>query len=73
MKYAAIIKHMFRDDHDIRVDIYNIPKEIENIGPYEIKKYVERNLLGNFEVICVTDRISENDNYQSIEKFLGEK
>lgn len=60
-KYAVIIKHAMRDDSDMRVDIFTVPKEVEDIGPLEIRKHVERQLLGYFEVVCVTDRVSEQD------------
>lgn len=59
MKYAVIIKHKMRDNSDIRVDIIDVPDELENVGPHEIRQIAEIDLLGAFEVLAVTDRISE--------------
>lgn len=61
MKYAVLIKHVFRDFSDIRIELVEVPSDIENIGPYEIKKFIEQRLLGNFEVIAVTDRINQTE------------
>lgn len=57
-RYAAIVKHQFRDLQDCRVEIVEVPKEIEDIGPFEVQKFIQNQLLGYFTVICVTDRIS---------------
>lgn len=53
-KVAVIIKHPFRNN-DWRVDIYEVP---ENITYEEIKKHVESKMLGHFEVVGISDRIS---------------
>ncbi len=58
-KYAVLVKHFARDLDDIRVEIVNVPRELEHIGPHEAMAMVRENLLGPFEVICVTDRIQE--------------
>jgi len=57
-KYAVVIKHAFRDISDVRIDIVQVPKDLTEIGPFEVKKFIEQKLLGNFEVLAVTDRIS---------------
>lgn len=56
MKYAVIIKHPFRDG-DFRVDIVDLP---EGTSYGKIKEKVEREMLGPFEVIGITERIDFN-------------
>jgi hypothetical protein len=61
MKYAVLVKHAFRDNSDIRVEIVEVPNEREDFGPMEAKALIQKDLLGPFEVIAVTDRISVRD------------
>lgn len=71
-KYAVLVKHFARDISDVRIEIVNVPRELENVGPYEVEAFVRQNLLGPFEVIGVTDRISEQ-NYAPIKKEPGDE
>ena len=64
MRYAVLVKHYARDISDVRVEIVNVPRDVENFGSHEAGALVRENLLGPFEVIAVTDRIAERD-YQS--------
>jgi hypothetical protein len=52
-KVAVIIKHPYRQD-DYRVDIFELPEEMSYA---DLKEYVERKMLGPFEVVSITDRI----------------
>lgn len=59
MKYAVLVKHAFRTISDVRVEIVEVPSDKEDFGPVEAKMLIQEKLLGPFEVIAVTDRISE--------------
>lgn len=54
-KLAVIIKHPFRGESDYRVDIYEVPDEFEK---EEMYKYAMSQMLGPFEIISISDRIS---------------
>jgi hypothetical protein len=58
VKYAVLVKHFARDISDVRIEIIEVPRELENFGPHEAELLVREKLLGPFEVIAVTDRIS---------------
>ncbi len=60
MKYAVIVKHAFRGMSDSRIEIVEVPRHLENVGPFEVREFIGNKLLGNFEIIAVTDRISES-------------
>ena len=64
-KVAVIIKHPYRDN-DWRIDIYEIPEEMNND---ELENYVNAQMLGPFEIIAITEKISFN---RKIEKKLIE-
>ena len=49
---AAIVKHLYRDN-DYRVDLFDDSKTFE-----EIKEHYDRNMLGPFEVVSITSRVS---------------
>lgn len=51
---AVIIKHPYRDN-DWRVDIYEVPDEMTS---EELQKYVMSQMLGPFEIIAITTRLS---------------
>jgi len=53
-KVAVIIKHPYRGS-DWRVDIYEVPEETND---NEIHKYVMSQMLGPFEIIGMTEKIS---------------
>lgn len=57
MKLAIIIKHPYRD-FDYRVDIVDVPEEIPR---YLIREYIMSKMLGPFEVIAITERVSDRD------------
>lgn len=57
IRYAVLVKHFARDIEDVRIEIVE-SEDIENFGPCEAEALVRENLLGPFEVIAVTDRIS---------------
>lgn len=59
MKYAVLVKHAFRELSDVRIEIVEVPNDREDFGKFEAKKLIQEKLLGPFEVIAVTDRISE--------------
>lgn len=59
MKYAVLVKHSFRSLSDVRVEIVEVPNNREDFGPVEARMFIEEKLLGPFEVVAVTDRISE--------------
>jgi hypothetical protein len=63
MKYAVIIKHHFRD-YDWRVDIVEVS---ENVSPQDIKRVIESEMLGPFEVVYVTPKLNTD---RSITKGL---
>lgn len=54
MKYAVIIKHPYRDV-DYRVDIVDVP---ENTHTCDIRTIIEREMLGPFEVISITEKLN---------------
>jgi hypothetical protein len=56
MLYAVIIKHPYRD-FDYRVDIVNVP---DTTAPSDIRRVIERQMLGPFEVIAITDKVNPN-------------
>jgi hypothetical protein len=53
-KVGVIIKHPFRD-YDWRIDIYEVD---ENMNHNDIHKYVMSKMLGPFEIIAITERLS---------------
>jgi hypothetical protein len=53
-KVGVIIKHPFRD-FDWRIDIYEVNEEMTN---KEIHDYVMSKMLGPFEIIAITERVS---------------
>jgi len=55
MKYAVIIKHPYRD-WDYRVDVYDFDGEERHA---DVQKLAESKMLGPFEVLSVTAKISE--------------
>ena len=55
-KYAVIIKRAFRD-YDYRVDVYEVEEDTEID---DIRKYVLSNLMGNFVIVSITERLSLN-------------
>lgn len=68
MKYAVIIKHPYRDE-DYRVDVVDVN---DNTSPQDIKTAIERGMIGPFEVISVTPKISTRDISDSLESLLKE-
>lgn len=58
---AVIIKHPYRD-YDFRVDIYNVPLEMPSDKLYE---YVMSQMLGPFEIVCITEKVSLNNEIKS--------
>jgi len=52
-KVAVIIKHLYRD-YDLRVDIYDVPEEM---NWDELRKYVMSQMLGPFEIVGISNRI----------------
>ena len=68
MKYAVIIKHPYRD-FDYRVDVVDVPTET---SVADIKKVIEREMLGPFEVLCITDRIGNRDISKGLEAVARE-
>jgi hypothetical protein len=56
VKLAAIIKHQFRD-YDYRVDIIEVG---EDYDVADVRKKIERQLLGHFQVVAITERIDFN-------------
>ena len=69
MKFAVLVKNAFRGMSDVRLEIIDVPNSREDFGPVEAAMVIRQNLLGNFEVIAVTDRISERT-LAEIEKDL---
>jgi hypothetical protein len=57
-KVAVIIKHIFRD-YDYRVDIHVLP---EGKTERQLYQEIQKTLLGPFEIISITDRVSEHGN-----------
>jgi len=57
-RYAVLVKHFARSIDDVRIEIVEVPQELENFGPYEAEALIRENLIGPFEIIAVTDRIS---------------
>lgn len=53
-KVGVIIKHPFRD-YDWRIDIYEVKEETTH---KEIHDYVMSKMLGPFEIIAITERLS---------------
>jgi hypothetical protein len=60
VKYAVIVRHLFRDS-DYRIEIIDVPREIHNVGPFEVKKLIQDQMLGPFEIVKVTDRINTRE------------
>ena len=54
-KVAVIIKHVFRD-YDYRVDIHTLP---EGKTERQLYQEIQKTLLGPFEIVSITDRVSE--------------
>ena len=63
MIYAAIIKHAFRSDADIRVDLYEV--EDQDSIP-RLKEHIQNTLLGEFELIAFVSRVSDVKKVQVI-------
>jgi hypothetical protein len=55
-KMAVIIKHPYRD-FDFRVDIYEVTQETTN---EELYNYAMSQMMGPFEIIAITDKLSLN-------------
>ena len=53
-KVGVIIKHPFRD-FDWRIDIYEVP---EDMSHEDVHKYVMSQMLGPFEIMAITNRLS---------------
>lgn len=53
-KVAVIIKHPYRD-FDWRVDVYEVPEETTG---KELHNYVMSKMLGPFEIVAITERLS---------------
>lgn len=55
-KVAVVIKHPGRDwEGDVRVDIIEAPQEMTD---EQIRNQVQQKMLGPFEVLYVTEKIS---------------
>ena len=54
---GVIIKHPFRD-FDWRIDIYSVKEEMTH---REIHDYVMGQMLGPFEIIAITERLTFNN------------
>jgi len=52
---AVIIKHPFWNNNDYRIDIYTIPEEMSD---EELEDYVMEQMLGSFEILAMTEKIS---------------
>lgn len=65
MRYAVIIKHPMRD-MDYRVDIVDVP---DNTQYHEIAIVIQRQMVGPFEVIAITEKIQERDISAGLEKL----
>lgn len=63
MKYAVIIKHPHRDN-DYRVDIVDVPVDTPK---HDIFKVITRRMLGPFEVIAITEKLSDRDISKGLE------
>ncbi len=63
-KVGVIIKHPFRDS-DWRIDIYEVPIDMDN---EDIGKYAISQMLGPFEVIAITERVSLDCKIRSNQK-----
>lgn len=68
MKYAVIIKHPGRD-FDWRVDIVDVD---DNVDPQDIRKVIERSMLGPFEVISITAKVSDRNISAGLERLARE-
>lgn len=68
MKYAVVIKHPYRD-FDYRVDVVDVP---DGTSVSDIKKVIEREMLGPFEVLCITDRIGDRSVNKGLEALIRE-
>lgn len=55
IRYAVIIKSPYRD-FDYRVDIITAP---EDADINKIKEQIEREMLGPFEVLSITPKVSD--------------
>jgi uncharacterized protein YfeS len=65
MKYAVIIKHPYRDN-DYRVDLVDVPMDTR---VEDIHRVIMSRMLGPFEVIAITAKVSDrliNDGLESI-------
>lgn len=57
-KVAVIIKHPGRDwESDVRIDIMDVPEEMTYA---EIRRNLESQMLGPFEVLYLTEKINFN-------------
>lgn len=54
IKVGVIIKHPYRSN-DWRIDIYEVSEDMDD---EEITKYVYSKMLGAFEVVAISRRIS---------------
>lgn len=66
MKYAVIIKHPYRDN-DYRVDIVDVPDDTHTKHIYHV---IMSEMLGPFEIIAITSKVSERDVSKGLEKIL---
>lgn len=53
---AVIIKHSYRDN-DFRIDIVTVDDDVSN---YEVRVQIQREMLGPFEVVGISERINFN-------------
>jgi hypothetical protein len=65
---AVIVKHSFRDN-DYRVDIHQIPEKFRDRPDY-IKAHFQSKIFGNFEIVSITERISENKDFSGSDQDL---
>jgi len=56
-KYAVIIKHAFKD-YDYRVDVYKVDEDIDE---EDVRKSVQAELLSNFIIVAITERLDLNN------------
>ena len=63
---AVIIKHPYRD-FDYRVDVYTVD---ENTTNQELYEYVMSQMLGPFEVIAITEKLSQGCSIKTKTKVI---
>lgn len=66
MKVAVIIKHPYRD-HDWRIDMVEVDEK--HTSEEEIRKVVEREMLGPFEIMGITTRITDRNISEGLERI----